>query len=70
MKITEQEKNKPRAFTNKLIEGLEFGIFDAAQMAAELLEWLSEDEAKEFALYYEYIEDDDEEDDEEGGGNV
>ena len=66
MRITEQEKTQTRAYTNKLIEALDFGEINGDKLARELLAWFSEDEIKEFATTYEYIEDDeDEEEDEE-----
>lgn len=65
------EKYKARAYTNKLLEGLQEGLIDGETLAEELLSWISEDDVEEFAKCYEYIEDeeDDEEDDEEGGND-
>lgn len=65
MRITEQEKHKPRAYTNKLFEGLDAGEIDADTLARDLLCWVSEDTAQEFAQYYEYVTEEDEDNSEE-----
>lgn len=65
MRITEQEKTQTRAYTNKLLEALDFGEINGDALARELLAWISEDDAKEFATTYEYIEDEETEEDEE-----
>ena len=52
----------PRKFTNQLIELIDDGVIDPAQLAIELLGWLSEDEVREFAERYRYITEDEEED--------
>lgn len=63
MRITEQEKTQTRAYTNKLIEALDFGEINGDKLARELLVWFSEDEIKEFSTTYEYIEDEEDEED-------
>lgn len=63
MRIKAEEAREVRGFTNKMLEGLDFGLINADSLARELLEWLSEDEVEEFSLYYEYIETEDEDED-------
>lgn len=65
MIISQEEKYKPRAYTNKLIEGLELGEIDAKELVEELLSWISEDIVQEFAEFYEYVTLEDEEDEDE-----
>ena len=55
MVILESEKYEPRAYTNKVLLGLDFGEIDARELSENLLRWFSEDEVKEFAEYYEYV---------------
>jgi hypothetical protein len=65
MIINKNEKYKPRAYTNKLIEAMDCGEIDPQTLAENLLSWISEDTAQEFAEVYEYITEEDEEEDED-----
>lgn len=51
-----------RKYTNKLYELLEEGVLDGEWLAKSLLVWLSEDEVKEFAEYYDIMSELDDED--------
>lgn len=70
MIINKNEKYQARAYTNKLIEAMDCGEIDPQTLAENLLSWISEDTAQEFAEIYEYITEEEEEDDEdeENGG--
>jgi hypothetical protein len=65
MIINKNEKYQARAYTNKLIEAMNCGEIDPQKLAENLLAWVSEDTAQEFAEFYEYITEEDEEEDEE-----
>lgn len=66
MIINKNEKYKSRAYTNKLIEAMDFGEIDPQTLAENLLAWVSEDTAREFAEFYEYITEENEEEAEDG----
>jgi hypothetical protein len=65
MIINKNEKYQSRAYTNKLIEAMDCGEIDPQTLAENLLAWISEDTAQEFAEFYEYITEEDEEEEEE-----
>ena len=65
MIIKKEEKYQARAYTNKLIEAMDCGEIDPQTLAENLLSWISEDTAQEFAEFYEYIEEEGEEDEED-----
>lgn len=68
MIINKNEKHQARAYTNKLIEGMECGGIDPQTLAENILSWISEDAVKEFAKFYEYITEEEEEEEEEATG--
>ena len=45
-----------RDVTNKLVNGIDAGIYDAAKMAKALLDYMSEDEVRDFASQEGYID--------------
>ena len=47
-----------RSATNKLIDMMEEGMIDATKLATNLLQWMSEDDVKDFAREYDYFNDD------------
>lgn len=65
MIINKNEKYKSRAYTDKLIEAMDCGEIDPQTLAENLLAWVSEDTAQEFAEFYEYITEEEEENEEE-----
>ena len=64
MIINKNEKYQARAYTNKLIEAMDCGEIDPQTLAENLLTWVSEDTAQEFAEFYEYITEEEEEEEE------
>ena len=57
-----------RPITSKLLDNLEQGVYDKDNMIRDLLNWLSEDEVKQFARTNELLPNagDDETEDDEG----
>lgn len=47
-----------RSATNKLIDMMEEGMINATKLATNLLQWMSEDDVKDFAREYDYFNDD------------
>jgi hypothetical protein len=50
-----------REYTNKILELVNEGVIDQESLIRNLLDWMSEQEVKDFALFEGYVED--EEDD-------
>ena len=44
-----------RPITSKLLDNLEQGVYDKDNMIRDLLNWLSEDEVKDFARRNDYL---------------
>lgn len=57
-----------RPITTKLLDGVDQGLFDKDDMIRNLLNWLSEDEVRQFSRANDYLPNaGDEEDDESTG---